>query len=325
MPRKHRPRKGSLQFWPRKRAAKLLPSANWKTIEQRTDKKEGLLGFIAYKAGMANALVEDLTPNSMTLNEQIVLPCTVLECPAMKVLSIRLYKDGKVSTEIISDSLEKELKRKIKLPKNIDKLKKRLEEVKNELSNYDDLRLVCYTQPKLARIKKKPDICEIGIKAESLEKKFEIAKNFLGKEIGVEEVFSPQEVVDVKGVTKGKGLQGPVKRFGIGLKSHKSEKGVRRPGSLGAWTPAKVTFRAPMAGQLGFFTRVQYNNHILFIGKREEAEKLRHFDGYGIIKNPFLVIKGSLQGTKKRPLLITAPQRKSKKKNYKFLELMIGK
>ena len=36
------PRKGSLQFWPRKRANKFLPSVNWKAIN--SDKK--LKGFI---------------------------------------------------------------------------------------------------------------------------------------------------------------------------------------------------------------------------------------------------------------------------------------
>ena len=56
---------------------------------------------------------------------------------------------------------------------------------------------------------------------------------------------------------------GPVKRFGISLKFHKSEKGVRRPGSLAPWHPARVTFRTPNMGQTGFFTRVSYNNLIM--------------------------------------------------------------
>ena len=90
MPKKHRPRHGSLQFWPRKRAKKVLPSANWRAIAESAE-KEGLIGFIGYKAGMSTASVHDLTPNSLTLNEQIVLPCTIIECPPMKIMSIRLY------------------------------------------------------------------------------------------------------------------------------------------------------------------------------------------------------------------------------------------
>ena len=41
MPTRVRPRFGSLQFWPRKRARKYLPSVNWKPINS-----EGILGFI---------------------------------------------------------------------------------------------------------------------------------------------------------------------------------------------------------------------------------------------------------------------------------------
>ncbi len=319
MPKKHRPRKGSLQFWPRKRAAKILPSGNWKAIaaSQKEGEREGLLGFVGYKVGMTTASVQDLTPNSMTINEQIVLPATIIECPPMKVFSIRLYKGDKTETEMLAEHIdkEKELKRKVKLPKQVKKKEANLDGI-------TDVRVLCYTQPKLAKIKKKPDICEIGIKAENVEKKFEIAKSLIGKEINIADVFSALELIDIRAVTKGKGYSGTVKRFGIGLKQKKGEKGQRRPGSLGPWTPSKVGFRAPMAGQLGFFSRVQYNNQILLAGGREEASGLS-FNGYGIIRNPFLVVKGSLQGSRKRPLLITTPLRKKRRLgNYKFTKFV---
>ena len=44
------PRKGSLQYWPRKRASKFLPSVNWSAIKSDSNLK----GFICYKAGMAS-------------------------------------------------------------------------------------------------------------------------------------------------------------------------------------------------------------------------------------------------------------------------------
>src|SRR3990172_12174219 len=108
------PRKGSLQFWPRKRASKLLPSVNWTAIN--SDSK-GLKGFICYKAGMASAYVKDNTEHSMTKGKKIVLPVTILECPSMKILSVRFYKNGLVSKEILAENLDKELKRKIKMAK----------------------------------------------------------------------------------------------------------------------------------------------------------------------------------------------------------------
>ena len=48
MPTTKSPRKGSLQFWPRKRARKFLPSTNWSSINS----EKGLKGFICYKVGM---------------------------------------------------------------------------------------------------------------------------------------------------------------------------------------------------------------------------------------------------------------------------------
>ena len=55
-------------------------------------------------------------------------------------------------------------------------------------------------------------------------------KENLTKEISIKDIFS-EGIVDIRGVTKGKGNQGPMKRFGLTLRSHKSEKGRRGPGS----------------------------------------------------------------------------------------------
>ena len=99
MPKTKSPRKGSLQFYPRKRARKILPRINSKPLPQD---KEGLSGFIAYKVGMATALVKDTTPKSLTLNKQILIPVTLLEAPSMKIFSVRFYKNNKVLSYIYS-------------------------------------------------------------------------------------------------------------------------------------------------------------------------------------------------------------------------------
>ena len=310
MPTKRSPRKGSLQFWPRKKASKFLPRANWNA----TNSKKNLKGFICYKAGMVSAYVKDNTPNSMTQGKKIVIPATILECPQMKIFSVRFYKDGKVVKEILAENLNKELKRKLKLPK---KKNKKIENIKN----YDDVRVICYSQVKRTGIKKTPDLSEIGLGG-SIEEKIGFVKENLGKEISVSNVFERGQLVDLRGLTKGKGFSGPVKRFGIKLKFHKSEKGRRRPGSLGPWHPARVTFRVPMAGQLGMFTRICYNNKIIDLGKPEN--KFKNIKNFGNIKTEYIIVKGSVQGPAKRQLLITAPLRetkKTKKKNYELLEL----
>jgi large subunit ribosomal protein L3 len=134
------------------------------------------------------------------------------------------------------------------------------------------------------------------------------------------DVFENGQLVDIRGLTKGKGFQGPVKRFGITLKNHKSEKGVRRPGSLGPWNPSRVTFRVPMAGQLGMFTRVIYNNKIIDIGKSEG--KIKNLKNYGNVKTDYVIVKGSVMGPSKRQLIITSPLRKTKKQSKKDYELV---
>jgi len=309
------PRKGSLQFWPRKRASRFLPSANWNAISS----SKSLRGFIAYKAGMASVSVKDNTPNSMTKGKNVVIPVTILECPTMKILSVRFYKDNIVAKEFLNENLDKELRKKLKLPKEKSKLN--LENLKKD--DYDDVRVMVYSQVKKTGIKKTPDIIEIGLSG-NLEQKINFIKENLNKEIQVSSVFSKGELVDFRGLTKGQGFSGPVKRFGIKLKKHKTEKGRRRPGSLGPWHPARVTFRVPMAGQLGMFTRVVYNNKIVDVGKAQDLN-LKNIKNFGNMKTDYLMVRGSVQGPAKRQILVTVPLRKTKKqskKSYEFLEVL---
>ena len=311
MPTRKSPRKGSLQFWPRKRAAKFLPSVNWNAINSG----KTLKGFICYKAGMISGYVKDNTPNSMTKGKNIIIPLTILECPPLKIFSVRFYKNNKVIGEILAQNLDKELKRKIKLPK---KYEKKI----NEIKDYEDVKVICYSQIKKTGLKKAPDLVEIGLNG-SIEEKIRFIEEKLGKEMLVSGIFEKNQLIDLRGLTKGKGFSGPVKRFGITLKSHKSEKGQRRPGSLGPWHPARVTFRAPMAGQLGMFTRIIYNSKIIDLKKASE-EEIKNIKNFGDIKTEYALVKGSVQGPAKRQLIMTASLRESKntkKHNYELLGL----
>ena len=277
------PRKGSLQFWPRKRVNKFLPSVNWKSINSG----KNLKGFIGYKAGMFSAEVKDLTPNSMTKDKKIIIPSTIIECPPMRIFSIRFYKNGKVAKDVLAEHLDKELKKRVKIPKQG---KKGSDNLKAE--GYEDVSIIAYSQVKKTGVKKRPDMTEMGLNG-NVEEKLDFIKSHLNKEISIGEVFSGGELVDVRGLTKGKGFSGPVKRFGITLRTHKSEKGVRKVGSIGPWHPARVTFRVPMAGGLGMFTRVHYNQKILFLAKAEETEKkLKGIKNYGDIKTDYIILNG---------------------------------
>jgi len=295
MPKRLRPRKGSLQFWPRKRAKKIY--ANVKSWKEAKDNK--LLGFIGYKVGMTHLHYIPQSPNIKEKMETFSA-ATILECPPLKPFSLRFYKENsygaQIITEIFSKSLDKELSRKITLSK------KQKEERIPE--NYDYLKLVVYTQPKLTAIgKKKPEIIELGLSGD-----LEFAKSLLNKnEIKLSEVFKENQYVDIHAITKGKGLQGPVKRFGVSLKQHKSEKGIRRVGSLGSWY-AK-TWRVAHPGQLGLFKRTEYNKFIFKIDNNKEINPSSGFHKYGVIKNDYVILKGSVAGPQKRAIIITEPIR----------------
>ncbi|MBU3913477.1 MAG: 50S ribosomal protein L3 [Nanoarchaeota archaeon] len=315
----HKSRDGSLQIWPRKRAEKFLPSVNWRALKTDTT---GLMGFIAYKVGMTSCLVKDLTADSMTKDKKITIPASVLEVPSLKIYSVRLYKDNLCVGEIILNS-DKELKRVLKIGKSA-KIGK-IEEIDKRISEIDDIKVIVYSQVKNTGIKKTPDIIEVGIGGK-LEEKIEFVKQHANKEIHCSEILKKNGMVDVRGLSKGHGFEGPVKRFGISLKGHKSEKGRRRPGSLGPWHPHHVVFRVAQAGQLGMQTRINYNSSLVEIGKISEKNinPKQGWSNFGNIKTEYVIVRGSVPGPAKRQLLLTSPLRATKsssKKKYEFIKL----
>jgi len=298
MPRRSKPRAGSLQFWPRQRARRMYPRIrSW--VKLNTTK---LLGFFGYKVGMTHVQVQETNP-SLKGTFLKNYPVTILECPPVKLFSIRFYKNTfygqKVITEILAQNLNKELKRKVSFPKKIKA---------SEPSEYDDVRVLVYTQPKLAFGKKKPEIIEIGISG-SKEEKLNYAKSLLNKEIKVSEIFKSNQFVDVHAVTKGYGFQGSVKRHHIDLRSHKSEK-KRRGNIFGSQTPGKIHWGMPMPGQHGFHTRTEFNKFIIKVSDDiKEINPKSGFNRYGMVNNEFVLIKGSIPGAKKRLVVITEPLR----------------
>ncbi|MDP7506016.1 MAG: 50S ribosomal protein L3 [Candidatus Woesearchaeota archaeon] len=305
MPTTRSPRKGSLQYWPRKRARKQAVRVKcWAKLSEK-----GILGFAGYKAGMTHITFIDNNPNSLTKGKEISCPVTVIESPPLKTASIRFYKQTsyglKICSEIFAEKVDKELGRKIVLPKK--------KAVSKEVTEYDDLRILVYTQPKLTGIgKKKPEIFEVALSG-SKEDQLTLAKESLGKEIDVSSVFKETQLVDVHAVSKGKGFQGTVKRFGVSIRGRKSEKTKRGPGNVGPWTGAKM-WRVPYAGQTGYHTRTEYNKLLLKIStKPEEINPKGGFLHYGFVKNPYILLKGTVPGPAKRMIRFNQPIRATKK------------
>ncbi|MDK2849606.1 MAG: large subunit ribosomal protein [Candidatus Woesearchaeota archaeon] len=326
MPSTKSPRKGSMQFWPRKRARRIVPRIrHWPASDEAK-----LLGFIGYKVGMTSVLVKDNTPNSITKGKNIVLPVTVVECPPIKILSVRFYKNHYFSKVLVKEIFVDSNKYLRRAFPSIDKMKSTLDDVSEEfLNSVDDVRAVIYSQVYMTGIgKKTPDILEVAIGGKSVQDKFAAVKELVNKPINFKDLFNELSFVDIAAVTKGKGFQGPVKRFGVNIRSHKAEKTKRGPGSLGPWVAqGHIMYRVAHAGQMGFFQRRFYNNLIIHIG--EDPEKVNVKGGYlhyGLVKNPYVLIKGSVAGSPKRPVVFTAPMRTHKHKpvNYELKEIRLS-
>ncbi len=180
-----------------------------------------------------------------------------------------------------------------------------MEKLKAAVENgASEVRVVTYTQPYLITgvPKKVPDVMEHKIGG-NVEEALEYAISKLGGEIKVSEVFDEGAIIDVIAVTKGKGFQGPVKRWGVitlDAKHARSSK-HRRVGNLGPWNPHHVRWTVPQAGQMGFHQRTEYNKRLIKIGENgEEITPKGGFLHYGVIRTQYVLIAGSVPGPVKR-------------------------
>ena len=84
-----------------------------------------------------------------------------------------------------------------------------------------------------------------------------------GDELTIEDVFTVGDIVDVVGISKGRGFSGVIKRHnfgGVGDETHGQHNRLRAPGAIGnASDPSRVFKGMRMAGQYGN-TRVKVKN-----------------------------------------------------------------
>ncbi|MFP4523038.1 MAG: 50S ribosomal protein L3 [Candidatus Nanoarchaeia archaeon] len=310
MAKRVNPRHGSMQFWPRVRASRQY--AKVRSVPQ--GQAAGLLGFAGYKAGMTHVIATDTYKNSNTKGEQISIPVTVIECPPLRITSVRVYKAQGYGTGVSEEFFfkgTKDLSRKCAVSKNYAK-KEDLDNI--DISTTSHITVQVQTQPTLAGFgKKKPEVFELPLGG-SIEEQITFAKDNVEQDVSVKDVLKAGSFVDVRAVTTGRGYQGPVKRFGVSLRAKKSEKVVRGPGSLGSWKgQGHMMYRIAYAGQTGYHARIQYSNYI--VGIEDDVSKLNPqggFINYGEVKNTYVLVKGSLPGPKKRLVMCTPAHRKGK-------------
>lgn len=134
-----------------------------------------------------------------------------------------------------------------------------------------------------------------GVEAGQVSREFritdDVVANFtLGKQVGVD-IFQVGQLVDVTGVTQGKGFAGAIKRhhFSSQRASHGNSRSHNAPGSIGqAQDPGRVLPGKRMAGHLGAVQRTTQKMEIV----RIDAER------------QLLLVKGAVPGSKGGDLIV---------------------
>lgn len=321
------PRHGSLAFLPRKRAKTMRPRVP-SYPEDDASQPVHLTNFFAYKAGMTHVLRMG--------DKEVVDPVTILETPDCIVFGMVGYRKTpqglKTIRTVLAEHIDEEVKRRY--------YKRYLRSQKTALSQYplkykngvveqqiqeirdnaDVIRVLIHSQVSKIKVlrSKKAHIMESQLNGGTVQEKIDFALSHFEKAISVNEICKKEDMLDIIGVTKGKGFQSCTKRWGTTILPRKTNKGLRKVACIGAWHPSRVMYSVARAGQMGFHHRVLFNKRVYMVGdgKDKSACKTKYdltektinpmggFVGYGNVANNFVMIKGSVTGPRKRVLVI---------------------
>lgn len=309
--RKHSaPRRGSLAYRPRARAGSFIPSIhNWPKIGAPTP---SLLGFPGVKVGMLHAITTDDREKTPNFGKPLYNSATVVAVPEVSVVGVRFYATEYGADRAVGEFYSKEYSGK----EGYDPVKA-AESWKERLPKVSRLAALVTVVPNDAGIsQKKPILLEVGIGGGDASTQFDFITRVLGKKIKFSEIFKAGSYVDVVSITKGKGFEGPVTRFGVKRKQHKSRKSVRAVGVIGPWHPAAVMYTVPRAGQMGFHQRTESGKRILLLGngKDDKIDPPGGFLHFGQVETDYAVLRGSIPGSPRRLVLMRYPIRKQYKK-----------
>jgi len=287
--RKHSaPRHGSLAFMPRGRAGAMYPrTRTWPDIEAE---KPTLLGYPGYKAGTLHVITVDDRAKTPNFGKPLFNLSSVISLPEAEITGMRLYAHENGHDRAISD-VKAQGQTPGELP--IDKACR--------------VAAVVSTVPAEAGLsQKKPIVLEVGVSGGDVKGQVEYVRGLLGKKVKFADVFRAGMRVDVLGITKGKGYEGPVTRLGIKRKQHKSRKSVRAVGVIGPWHPAAVMYTVARAGQMGFHQRTETGKRILMTGNAKDSPITPPggFEHFGDVRGDYAVLAGSLPGPARRFVMV---------------------
>lgn len=323
------PRRGSVAFRPRARAKSL--EARVRTWPQTVVEKSSLLGFAGFKAGGIHVLTIDDREKTPNFGKQLLNPATVIVTPPVRVIGFRGYKKDLYGQHAIFDvyakDLPKELPRKFDAKTSDESIAK----AESMLGNASSIMAIVAVSPNSIGLSQKtPFVFETAVSGKDIKSQYEYLKSVLGREVKASDIFQVGQNVDVFGITRGKGVEGPITRFGVKRKQHKSRKSVRAVGTLGPISPAVVMYTVARQGQRGFHQRTEYNKRILIMSNTEKdgqnsINPSGGFKHFGLVKGDYIVVRGSVPGVPKRLVKMRQPIRNVPKKvlEPKVLEVVV--
>jgi len=331
------PRHGSLAFLPKKRFRGHQGKVKSFPKDDPT-KPVHLTAFMGYKAGCTHIARDMAKPGSKLDKKEVVETVTILEAPPMIVVGVVGYvktpRGLRALTTVWAHNLNNECKRRFYQSWQKSKKKAFTEYAKkwekqgepeivkelNRIKKYCQVvRVIAHTQiSKLNVVQKKAHVCEIQLNGGTVAQKVDFARSHFEKPVSIGEVFSQDEMLDTIAITKGKGFEGVTTRWGTTRLPRKTHKGLRKVACIGAWHPARVSYTVARAGTNGYHHRVEINKKVYKIGKAGDEKScsteadltekginpMGGFPNYGLIKNDWLMLKGSVQGVKKRVITL---------------------
>jgi len=354
-------------FYPKKRARR--HRGRVKAFPRDDAKKPiHLTAFLSYKAGMTHIVREVDKPGSKVNKKEVVEAVTILETPPMVIVGIVGYvatpKGLRALRTVWAEHIGEDCRRRFY--KNWYKSKKKaftkaskkwqddlgkkvIEKDLKAMKRYcKTIRVIAHTQMKLLRQRqKKSHIMEIQVNGGTIAQKVDWARQHFEKPVPITSVFAQNEMIDVIGVTKGKGFKGVTSRWHTRKLPRKTHKGLRKVACIGAWHPSRVQFTVARAGQKGYHHRTELNKKIYRIGRGVHTRKgkvvknnaateydltdksitpMGGFPHYGEVNNDFIMIKGCCMGPKKRVItlrkaLVTSAKRVALEKiELKFID-----
>jgi len=335
------PRHGSLGFLPRKRARRHRGHIR-SFPKDDASKAPHLTAFIGYKAGMTHVLREVCKPGSKLHKRETVEAVTILEAPPMVVVGLVGYIQTphglRSLTTVWAEHLSDEVKRRFyknwyrskrkAFTKYAQRVATRPNSIKTELTRMKKhcqvIRVLAHTQMRKIKLRqKKAHLCEIQVNGGSVADKVDWGYGLFEKKVPIDSVFSQNDMIDTIGVTKGKGVQGVVTRWGVFRLARKTHRGLRKVACIGAWHPARVRYTCARAGQDGFHHRTEMNKKIYRIGKAamdngqfnpnaqtesdltvKSITPLGGFPHYGVVNEDYIMLRGTVVGPKKRVITL---------------------